>query len=34
MMSDPAIGLAPNDWQYGGALGPAPTVLVARSDGV
>ncbi len=34
MMSDPAIGLAPMNWQYGGALEPAPTVLVARSDGM
>ena len=34
MMSDPAIGLAPNNWQYGGSLEAAPTVLVARSDGI
>ena len=34
MMSQPSIGLAPNDWQYGGALGPAPPVLVVRSDSI
>ncbi len=33
-MSDPDVGLAPMDWQYGGALGPAPPVWVGRSDGV
>ena len=34
MMSDPAEGLAPIDWQYGGMLEPAPSVLVARSDSI
>lgn len=31
-MSDPLDGLAPSDWQYGGALGPAPPVVLARKD--
>jgi len=34
LMSEPAIGFAPNDWQYGGALGPCPIVHLVRSDGV
>lgn len=34
MMSVPKIGLAPMDWQYGGMNGPAPPVVVARTDGV
>ena len=33
MMSEPAVGLAPMDWQYG-ARGIAPPVLVVRSDQV
>lgn len=33
-MTDPSIGLAPADWQYGGLMGPAPPVLAARTDGV
>jgi len=32
LMSDPEMGLAPMDWQYGGSLGPAPPVLLARKD--
>ena len=31
-MSDPKIGLAKQDWQYGGLLPPAPTVLMGRMD--
>ena len=34
IMSDPKIGLAANDWQYGGLFGPAPTVLMGRMDGI
>lgn len=34
MMSSPSEGLAPNDWQYGGMLGPAPPVLVVRNDSI
>lgn len=34
MMSDPSIGVAPTSWQYGGLFGPAPPVLVARTDRV
>lgn len=34
MMSDPRLGLAPMSWQYGGALAPAPPVLMFRSDAV
>lgn len=34
MMSEPSEGIAPIDWQYGGMLEPAPSVLVARSDQV
>jgi len=34
MMSEPSEGIAPMDWQYGGMLPPAPTVLVARSDSI
>ncbi|EQC26168.1 hypothetical protein SDRG_15973 [Saprolegnia diclina VS20] len=34
MMSDPKIGVASIPWTYGGACGPAPPVLVGRSDGV
>ena len=34
MMSDPKVGLAPLDWQYGGLLPPAPPVLLGRSDGI
>ena len=33
-MTDPLIGLAPLDWQYGGCLGDAPPVVAARSDGI
>jgi len=33
-MTDPRIGLAPIDWQYGGAVGPAPPVVAARTDGI
>ena len=35
-MSNPysVLHLAPMDWQYGGALGPAPPVVAARSDGI
>ena len=32
MMSLPSTGLAPYSWSYGGELGPAPPVLVVRSD--
>eukprot|EP00931_Biecheleriopsis_adriatica_P059689 TRINITY_DN35763_c0_g1_i1.p1 TRINITY_DN35763_c0_g1~~TRINITY_DN35763_c0_g1_i1.p1 ORF type:complete len:351 (-),score=91.45 TRINITY_DN35763_c0_g1_i1:21-1052(-) len=31
-MADPADGLAPPEWQYGGNLGPAPPVVLARKD--
>eukprot|EP00440_Ansanella_granifera_P076401 gb/GFBE01082908.1/.p1 GENE.gb/GFBE01082908.1/~~gb/GFBE01082908.1/.p1 ORF type:complete len:343 (+),score=83.92 gb/GFBE01082908.1/:1-1029(+) len=31
-MADPADGLAPPEWQYGGKLGPAPPVVLARKD--
>jgi hypothetical protein len=34
MMSEPSTGIAPIRWVYGGALEPAPPVLVARSDGI
>ena len=34
LMSQPSYGLAPMDWQYGGLQGPAPPVLIARSDSV
>lgn len=33
MMSQPSVGLAPMDWQYGGSL-EAPPVLMARSDSI
>ena len=35
-MSNPysVLHLAPMDWQYGGALGPAPPVVAARMDGI
>lgn len=33
MMSEPTVGVAPMRWQYGGMLGPAPTCVLARSDG-
>ncbi len=35
-MSNPysVLHLAPMDWQYGGALGPAPPVVAARRDGI
>ena len=34
LMGDPQTGLAPPSWQYGSVLqGPAPPVLLARSDG-
>ncbi len=33
-MSQPSTGLAPMNWQYGGMIGPAPIVLVARNDGI
>lgn len=33
-MTEPSIGIAPIEWQYGGLLQPAPPVLVARKDGV
>lgn len=32
MMGDPDSGLAPFDWQYGWINGPAPPVLLERSD--
>ena len=31
-MKNPDSGLAEMDWQYGGLLGPAPPVLIDRSD--
>jgi len=31
-MADPDDGFAPGDWQYGGRLGPAPPVVLARRD--
>ncbi|KAI3631776.1 hypothetical protein MIR68_010249 [Amoeboaphelidium protococcarum] len=34
LMSEPRVGLAPPRWQYGVFNGPAPPVLVARSDGI
>jgi hypothetical protein len=33
LMSEPASGLAPTTWQYGGASGDCPPVILARSDG-
>lgn len=33
-MVDPDDGLAPGEWQYGGAMGPAPPVVLARRDKV
>mmetsp|Transcript_107088 Transcript_107088/g.194931 ORF Transcript_107088/g.194931 Transcript_107088/m.194931 type:complete len:393 (+) Transcript_107088:44-1222(+) len=33
-MTDPRWVLAPPEWQYGSALGPAPPVVAGRSDGV
>ena len=33
LMSEPASGLAPTAWQYGGANGDCPPVILARSDG-
>lgn len=33
-MSDPDDGMAPAEWQYGGRMGPAPPVVLARRDGV
>lgn len=34
LMTDPRMGLAPPDWQYGGCLGDAPPVIAARTDGI
>jgi hypothetical protein len=34
MMSEPNTGMAPFSWTYGGLMGPAPPVLVARSDAI
>ncbi|KAI3639745.1 hypothetical protein MIR68_002439 [Amoeboaphelidium protococcarum] len=34
LMSEPRVGLAPSRWQYGGFIGPATPVLLARSDGI
>ena len=34
MMSEPSTGIAPLHWAYGGALEPAPPVLVARKDAI
>ena len=34
MMSDPDVGVAHREWQYGGACGPAPPVVAARKDGL
>jgi len=31
-MSDPDDGFAPCEWQYGGNMGPAPPVILARRD--
>ncbi|CAE8680267.1 unnamed protein product [Polarella glacialis] len=33
-MTEPRLGFAPMDWQYGGIMGPAPAVVAARTDGV
>jgi len=33
-MADPDDGFAPAEWQYGGRMGPAPPVVLARRDGV
>lgn len=33
-MGDPDDGMAPSEWQYGGRMGPAPPVVLARKDGV
>ena len=33
LMSEPATGLAPMRWQYGGRNGPCPPILLARADG-
>jgi len=32
MMADPEDGFAPYEWQYGGRMGPAPPVVLARRD--
>jgi len=32
MMADPDDGFAPYEWQYGGRMGPAPPVVLARRD--
>ena len=34
LMTDPRLGLAELDWQYGGCLGDAPPVIAARTDGI
>jgi hypothetical protein len=34
MMSDPIVGVAHDQWAYGGVCGPAPPVLIARSDSI
>lgn len=34
VMADPDDGFAPMEWQYGGARGPAPPVVLARKDGL
>ena len=31
-MADPDDGFAPHHWQYGGGIGPAPPVVLARKD--
>ena len=31
-MADPDDGFAPDHWQYGGGMGPAPPVVLARKD--
>ena len=33
-MSDPDDGSSPCEWQYGGNMGPAPPVILARRDRV
>jgi len=34
LMADPETGFAPAEWQYGGRMGPAPPVVLARRDSV
>jgi len=33
-MADPEDGMAPDEWQYGGRMGPAPPIVLARRDGL